>query len=88
MGSYDNALVVAAPGWSTKNFISLDKCIAKEVQWLWSQGVQTGGSCCGHGKLAPTICPCDFGSAVVMLALGYRVMPNNAGALVAEWRLT
>ena len=33
-----------------KESIRVDKCIAKEIEHLWSLGVVTLGCCCGHGR--------------------------------------
>jgi hypothetical protein len=33
--------------------IRVDRCIAKEIQWLNAQGIRTEGCCCGHGKSYP-----------------------------------
>lgn len=45
---------VEAPGdW--KMMICLDACIAETIQELWKRGVMTEGSCCGHGKIKPSV---------------------------------
>lgn len=33
--------------------IKVDKCIAKEIQWLNARGIRTESCCCGHGKILP-----------------------------------
>ena len=33
----------------TGKLISLDACIVVEIMYLWAHGIQTHGSCCGHG---------------------------------------
>ena len=50
MGSYDNQVTVWNPHYKTKEreFIEVDKCIAKELMKLWGLGIVTTGSCCGH----------------------------------------
>lgn len=35
--------------------VSIDACIAPVIQHLWNNGVNTAGSCCGHGKEPPSI---------------------------------
>ena len=30
-----------------KQLVSFDACLAKELFWLWDQGIKTIGSCCG-----------------------------------------
>ena len=55
IGSYDNQIMVDRPKCmmgrtegSSNDKICLDKCIAEEVQYLWSCGIRTTGCCCGH----------------------------------------
>lgn len=50
MGSYDNQVMVWYPHYTNKEreFIEVDKCIAKELMKLWGLGIVTTGSCCGH----------------------------------------
>ena len=35
--------------------IAVDECIADSVLILWENGIGTLGSCCGHGKMKPSI---------------------------------
>lgn len=35
--------------------VMIDACIAPVIQYLWDNGVTTGGSCCGHGHNSPSI---------------------------------
>lgn len=35
--------------------VMIDTCIASVIQHLWDKGVNTGGSCCGHGNKPPSI---------------------------------
>ena len=55
MGSYDNQIMVNRPECmmgrtegSCNSKICLDRCIAEEIQYLWSCGIRTTGCCCGH----------------------------------------
>jgi len=58
IGSYDNQVELPRPihmmgrheGTSSAT-ICIDRCIAKEVQFLWSLGIVTTGCCCGHNVL-------------------------------------
>lgn len=51
--------------------IVVDRCILPEIRWLWSWGVRTYGSCCGHQKLPPMVCVHDD-DAPLMRSLGYH----------------
>lgn len=58
MCTYDKPkVIVPKPEWSERinNTISLDACIADEIQMLWSKGVRTLSSCCRHNNGAPGI---------------------------------
>lgn len=35
-------------GHQNKNMISVDACLVKELFWLWDQGIETMGHCCGQ----------------------------------------
>ena len=35
--------------------VSLDACIAEDIQRLWAAGIWTLGSCCGHGDVNPSV---------------------------------
>jgi len=56
MGSYDNQVELPRPkcmigraeGSPNPKTICIDKCIAEEIQYLWSCGIRTTGCCCGH----------------------------------------
>lgn len=41
----------------TRPKVSIDACIAKDVEKLWQMGIHTRGSCCGHGdaSLGPNV---------------------------------
>jgi hypothetical protein len=52
-------VVLARPDWLPEgkrlNGVPVDNCIADVIELLWSNGVTTLGSCCGHGKKNPSI---------------------------------
>lgn len=71
MGSYDNQSIVLTPEGKP---VGIDNCILAEIEFLWSIGITTIESCCGH-NIAP-------GSITVheihidrMKALGYKALP-------------
>lgn len=45
MGSYNNQVALIMPNGES---MGIDKCIADEIQYLWSCGIRTTGCCCGH----------------------------------------
>jgi hypothetical protein len=54
--------------------ICVDACLIKELFWLWDQGIETGGCCCGNHKnsrLEPTILVQET-SVRAMRDLGYH----------------
>lgn len=52
---------VPTPDWlwderqHPENGIAIDSCVASDITAAWSQGVQTLGSCCGHGRIQPSV---------------------------------
>jgi len=46
---------VAFP-WQEGSVIGIDHCIAPAIHDLWwVQGIETRGSCCGHGEEGPSV---------------------------------
>ena len=41
----------------TRPVVSIDACIARDIEKLWAMGIYTRGSCCGHGddKKGPSV---------------------------------
>lgn len=83
MGSYDNQVELSRPKCmigrtegTHSNIICIDKCIAKEIQYLWNCGVSTTGCCCGHniqeGYIGVIEKDIEF-----MKKLGYKVEINK-----------
>lgn len=38
-----------------KESICIDACVAPLIQALWDNNIRTESSCCGHGKIKPSI---------------------------------
>lgn len=70
LGTYEAAVDIWPP-WESKKFISVDVCIIEEVIFLWSKGVVTTNSCCGHNKVQGSVCVSDD-SIPIMQKLGYE----------------
>jgi len=67
MGTYANATVVTTPAGKTQY---IDNCILPDLLTLWTAGVETIESCCGHGKECGYIAV-RASSIVKMIGLGY-----------------
>ena len=53
LGTYD-CYVCIKPFWpSSKELICVDVCLAKEILFLWRQGIVTTGCCCGNHSDGP-----------------------------------
>ncbi len=39
----------------TVKYVSVDACIARQVEALWNAGVETLSCCCGHGRRDPSV---------------------------------
>lgn len=87
VGSYANQVALDVPPWldirantperELKTAVSVDRCLADEIQHLWWLGIVTTGCCCGHNKLDGFIGvqPEFIGT---MIGLGYEVARNRA----------
>lgn len=77
-GTYDNQVVMEHP--VSGKLVGIDTCIATEIGWLWHQEINTLNSCCGHGKIPPTVIVDkkdygkmdDLGYEFAMAPSGYR----------------
>ncbi len=80
IGSYENQTVLDYPEWfkSEKEILScgIDNCLVDEIKDLWSQGIQTIESCCGHNKVQGYISVLED-HAHLMVDLGYKLYKSN-----------
>ena len=78
-GSYGCVYNIMTPfktGFNNEiKYVSIDKCLIKEIIDLWEKGIKTTGCCCGHGKNEPFI-GVDFEDIEKMKKLGYKVQYN------------
>ncbi len=51
-GTYKRAVSMKTP---EGKLVGIDVCIAREIGELWLAGIKTINSCCGHGKLPPSV---------------------------------
>jgi hypothetical protein len=68
-----------APFQSEKK-VCFDACLARELFWLWDQGIRTTGCCCGQHGESPEAAPyiaVAFEDTPKMKALGYVVQHNE-----------
>ena len=72
MGTYTNQVTVSYPYGITRPRISIDRCLIEELKGLWDMGIETHGSCCGHGYLVSWI-GVDDEYIPMMEELGYKV---------------
>lgn len=81
MGTGEHAVKVECPKWLyvSKTHVMIDRCIVDEIKFLWSKGIRTYGSCCGHGKMVPMV-NVHEDDMPVMLELGYIGGKNRFGA--------
>lgn len=73
--------------------VCVDACIATVVQHLWSCGVVTLGSCCGHGRERPSLVLGDHEDFEIARACIAEVIPMNRwvadeyGWDLSQWQL-
>ena len=80
IGTYDCVYCIMPPfetGCFEKKFkfVSIDKCLLREILDLWEQGIKTTGCCCGHGTTEAYI-GVEFEDIDKMKALGYKIQYN------------
>ena len=83
-GSYTNQDVLQYPahmnaenGFVRHQSAGVDKCIAEEIKHLWSLGISTVESCCGHNFAQGYICVKHKEDEKKMRELGYEKHFNN-----------
>lgn len=74
--NYKNQITMYSP--SLNKEISIDRCLAVEIKFLWSIGIKTTGCCCGHNVLLPYI-GVEEQHIDKMIRLGYKVQFNTSG---------
>lgn len=74
--NYKNQITMYSP--SLNKEISIDRCLATEINFLWSIGIKTTGCCCGHNVKLPFIGVEDQ-YIVKMINLGYNIQFNPSG---------
>lgn len=77
-GEHKEVIDIKTPYWwtSSREFFSVDICIAAEVVDLISKGIRTMASCCGHGRLKPSIIVDTRKDAIKMKKMGYKLYPG------------
>lgn len=85
VGTYKNQIILKVPDNITLRYnnpereiiteVCIDRCIAEEIKYLWSQGIRTTGCCCGHNKVTPYIGVIEE-DIPKMKTLGYEVVFN------------
>lgn len=88
MCDHGDNVCVPAPEWSGHNgpTIAIDRCIADVVQALWAEGLTTLGSCCGHGKVAPSLVLTSDPIEETTAAALRRMDPDRSWTLY-QWQL-
>lgn len=79
-GTYRHCINIVPP-WVGKRLtwdgviVGIDRCVLPEIIELWNAGIKTVASCCGHGKIAPSVVV-DDASVEKMLKFGYKNNPQ------------
>lgn len=75
MGKFDDQTELTMPNGKK---VGIDNPLVEEIQYLWSKGVETMGSCSGH-KIAPPIIFVAKESIPKMVELSYHLFINTCG---------
>ena len=81
-GTYANQEVLTVP-WieGRKRQVCVDRCIIHVIMSLWSLGIITDGSCCGHGKSNGSVAV-DTDHVQKMKMLGFELWPGYSDIFV------
>lgn len=91
-GWYDSKIYLSFPkhmlskngGYYTyKEGCLIDLCLVKEIRNLWSKGISTYASCCGHGRILGAIAT-DKKDEQKMLELGYEFFRESDSTFIAK----
>jgi len=89
--TYKKCKVIFAPDDITcrinKRVIAIDPCIEEEIKYLWSKGIATISSCCGHDKLPPSVVVLKE-DELKMRELGYQTLPVFTHVFILKSWLT
>jgi hypothetical protein len=67
--------------------ISVDDCLADEIEALWGIGVRTTGCCCGHGKTSGSI-GVEKVDIPTMIKLGYKPLNGKVDMFFPKSKCT
>jgi hypothetical protein len=70
-GTYDNVVTLITPEGKS---VDIDRCIAEEIKYLWSLGIETMASCCGHNKIKGSVIVAKKDIEFIK-KLGYKTLP-------------
>lgn len=75
LGTYKCCQVLKLP-WKDR-LVDIDNCLVEEIKNLWSQGIKTVESCCGHHMANAGYIAVEEESIDKMIALGYEHQHNG-----------
>lgn len=78
--------VVVRPPFGEKS-VCLDACIVDAIQSLWAAGIETRGSCCGHGDAAPSVVLSDGATDDIATRARDVLKADGRPWVVLAWRL-
>lgn len=84
-GTYRNVVSLQPPWREEGDTISVDGCLALELLVLWSQGIKTYASCCGHNKKKGDIIA-DASNCKDLTDLGYQIKEMRPGDVIVASR--
>ena len=67
--------------------ISVDECLADEIEGLWGVGVRTTGCCCGHGETSGSI-GVEKVDIPTMIKLGYKPLNGKVDMFFPKSKCT
>ena len=58
-------------------YVTVDKCLLREILDLWESGIKTSGCCCGHGDYSRAFIGVRKEYSQAMLNKGYKLFPHG-----------
>jgi hypothetical protein len=65
--------------------VTVDRCIAGVIAWLWCHGIRTLGCCCGHNQERPSVVISNDTNPQEVLSLINRI--EDRAWRVCKWEL-
>lgn len=75
--------------WKKNRTVTIDECIVDTIKYLWENGIDTSGSCCGHEKSLPNlVIPDGYNDKEIIRIMGLIKEIDSREWDICQWRIT